>query len=251
MSRFTEMGKKPRKSGKYISTILTVLYILPILISFSSALYYKLTGQIAPERYGLIYFYIDILPYILLFFLVVMIILRILRYIKAFFKRKSFVKNLKKICKEREYKIEIRQNPYKSIFISSSEPAILVYTKEKVYAVYFFTALRRDSALKFYDENYAEFWHYIMKQMPPLRRGKYYSLSDITIENNDLPVEKILLVNPAPFQIYKGSSKGSEVVDNNEKMFGYTLYAGTGFCNMIDRLHLKAEPIRINRYNYV
>ncbi|HOJ47641.1 MAG TPA: hypothetical protein PLD48_02065 [Bacillota bacterium] len=157
---------------------------------------------------------------------------------------------MKRVCKEHAYKLEIRQNPYKSIFFSSSKPVIVVTTNEKIFVVYFFTALRKGSALVFYDENYAEFWHYIMRQVPPLKRSKFYNLSDITLENNDLPIEKVLLISPTPFQIYKGSSKGHDVVDNNEKMFGYTLYAGSGFCNMIDRLHIKVEPIKIKRYGY-
>lgn len=252
MSKFTEMGKKPRKFRKlrrFLNTILTALYISPIIIGFSVTLYYKLNNEI-PPRYTAFYLLFEVLPFIMCVLLAVMIILRIFRYIRALFKRISFIKSLKRVCKEHAYKLEIRQNPYKSIFFSSSKPVIVVTTNEKIFVVYFFTALRKGSALVFYDENYAEFWHYIMRQVPPLKRSKFYNLSDITLENNDLPIEKVLLISPTPFQIYKGSSEGHAIVDNNEKMFGYTLYAGSGFCNMIDRLHIKVEPIKIKRYGY-
>lgn len=249
MSKFTEMGKKPRRFLRYIGIILTFLYILPIIIGFSVTLYYKLNDEI-PPRYTAFYLLFEVLPFIMCVLLAVMIILRIFRYIRALFKRISFIKSLKRVCKEHSYKLEIRQNPYKSIFFSSPKPVIVVTTNEKIFVVYFFTALRKGSALVFYDENYAEFWHYIMRQVPPLKRSKFYNLSDITLENNDLPIEKVLLISPTPFQIYKGSSKGHAIVDNNEKMFGYTLYAGSGFCNMIDRLHIKVEPIKIKRYGY-
>ena len=60
MSKYTEMGKKKRKPNKYIGVLTSVLFCLPILINVILAIYYKQTSQIPPERYGLIYLYLDI-----------------------------------------------------------------------------------------------------------------------------------------------------------------------------------------------
>ncbi|HBL85103.1 MAG TPA: hypothetical protein DDZ99_09470 [Clostridiales bacterium] len=232
MSKFTKMAEKPEPALKIIGKLVMWLIIIPLLTWIVFIYYDAALFSFSPI----------IIKYnkeILVVILSIIIIPRIFRYIKALIKRILFIKKLRRICIYKGFRFIQMRNFYLSIFMHNENPELLVVTDARIYIVSLFTALKRRKALHFIsDKTVIEIYNFL-KAMPPKETKKYYHIADIDLPDyitTPLPIEKILLVNPVPYKITRTSEYGIRLVDNNEKMFGYTLYMGTGFCNMLDRL---------------
>lgn len=230
MSKYTRENASP--GLKLFRNIIIWLVMIPFLG-------YYLLLYLEDIFYSYSSLFVKNMKDIIIVILILIFVPKIFRYIKALFKRKFLLKRIRRVCSEKGYRYERMSNLYLSVFVDTPKPEFLVITDKTIYSVNLFSALKKRNALDFCSETSVQVAHMTLKALPPIYTTRKYSLGEPTLPKDltkDLPVEKILLVNPAPYKITKSTERGTSLVDNNEKMFGYTLYAGTGFCNMLDRL---------------
>ena len=158
-------------------------------------------------------------------------------------KRLSFLRKLKKTAKNEGIKIEFKRGFFKSL-MWSNEPEIDFVAKagKWTYYVKFATTKRFLSSFLFVSKDE-------MKYIKLARRGNlaiiFNSKNKIKslriafpaeIDENDKYSVKTILVNPAVMNIERKSSDGATIpTGSGEKLFGYTIYTGSGFIETLKR----------------
>jgi hypothetical protein len=229
-SKYVQKNKKTNHVSRRIKNIIAWL-LIPITLFYSYGIYSNLFNSFTPLIYRNI-------SKIIIILLVVIFVPKIFGYLKAFFKRAALIKHLHEVCKEKGFRYIKIHSPILSIFYKNDDAEIVVVTKENAYAVNFFPCLSKHKALDFNSENTLTLKYTILKAFPIRKKKNYFfnDVSDTDILSLSLPIMKILLINPVSYKITATTNRGSIIVDNYEKMFGYIFFTGTGFCNMLDRL---------------
>lgn len=181
------------------------------------------------------------------------------KYVRALVKRMSLMRSVKRVCREKGYRLEKLASCYKSVFRPTEEPELMITTPEKKLRVKFFACLKYGDTYTF--ENLK---HYTTKSnagMTLVNRGinpsgiakKNYSLflsPTHKVENEGVTEveitggtcvgsvevfdgESILCVNPIPIEMRRVSGSGTEQVFDGDKFDGYTVYSGNALCGAL------------------
>ena len=172
----------------------------------------------------------------------------LLHYIRAFWIRARFIKNLKKVCKEEGAELSQIVHPYRSIFFKkSSAYEFTVKMNGKVYACKMISAIFKSVPMIFCDKESGYF-----KFGVQVRKNDLFTFRSWFTHGFEAPEadQKILIVNPAPhmmkaIQLYTAFSsentafvtegKYERVLDNASAVYGATVLSGSGFINAVER----------------
>ncbi len=174
------------------------------------------------------------------FFIIIAVLVAVViafPYVRAFFKRKSFIKRLRKTCKQNGYVIN-EGNMLLSIFNYGGGEHFTVTTTEGTYACKFITGTKRSVPIIFDGKGTAVFMHRIT--FMKVTFSQKMVMRNIAFESQH---PKVLIVNPAPIAVLKFIDGVMTELDNADEVGGYKIFAGTGFVNTLERdlLHINAE----------
>ena len=158
-------------------------------------------------------------------------------------RRMSFVRKLKKACKQNKYRIEFKKSFFKSLtWAEDYSVDFTVKAGKYIYYVKYATSYRFLSSFTFLSKNQ-------MKYTKIARHNRFTIIFDVKdkvytmpiefpkgIDENDKYTVKAIIINPAVMNIEKKGSDGVVVpTGSGEKLFGYTIYTGTGFIETLKR----------------
>ena len=175
-------------------------------------------------------------------------------------KRIKFLLKLRRKCKNLGYKLEFKRNIFKGMRFLTEGIDLTISTGKKIWAVRFLPCYRYNSDLIFVDENtikikhnpirlkssllpsnsrHASRWTFKTENKRSLFDGKVktltYSFTDEVLHYG-VKSARALIVNPVPHTIRKVEKDGATYeTGTGERMWGYTLYSGSGFLEALDR----------------
>ena len=166
------------------------------------------------------------------------IALVLLKLLRSPIKRVKFFVKLKMICKKKKYTLQFKNISPKTLFSFSNESDIEVKTDKKIYEIMFVPSRKRLTILVF--DNREE-----VKIVTGFLRNKIKdALGLIKKEKikkygfqSSKSAEKILLLNPVPFDIYIFDSDQRKLIlgGSGDKIFDYTIHTGSSFIREIEK----------------
>ena len=175
-------------------------------------------------------------------------------------KRIRFLLRLRKKCKNLGYKIEFKRNIFKGMRLRTEGVDLTINTGKKVWTVRFLPCYKYNSDLIFVDENTIKIKHnpirlksslfpvnsrHAIRQTLNTENKRFsldgkiktinYSFTDEVLHYG-VKSARALIVNPVPHTIRKVEKDGAIYeTGTGERMWGYTLYSGSGFLETLDR----------------
>ena len=183
------------------------------------------------------------------------------KYIRAFSKRISLIRRIKRICKDKELHLNYGLKFYTSIFGKASTPELTITGSEKIYKIKMFACLKKKdiytltSPNSFFTTNnvnpiFIEY-HYptmaITKNhdsrlyLSPFYKSRDSYIKDIELtpeieEENGVNIVNILCINPIAAKIEVVRTNKAEEVFDGDEFKGYTIFSGNALCNFIKSL---------------
>ena len=164
-------------------------------------------------------------------------------------KRAKFILRLQKKCRRLGYTMELKRGFLKGLKFNKEGIDLVVHTPTKKWFVRFMTTKKRNSHVTFLNKDTIEIKK--IKGRVKLRSGMfgYHSLAvgnpkishiqysfDETFNGEDVEVQKALVVNPVPLEMFKRDKGGSRIpIDTGERLFDYIMFSGSGFLNTLER----------------
>ena len=189
--------------------------------------------------------------------LALFIVLRLAVYGRAFLKRFSLMRRLKKVCRTQGISCTVLSSPYRSLFRRTGTPELILQKDKKTFALQLFPCVFfKDTYLFDRDGKY----HTISNFNPIYLNLRYYTIginpdtmSDVllpmTLQYRNETIRQtrrtrfavpdlgdaapLLCFNPIPCEIRKVTSNGREMVCDGDTICGYTVYSGTGLLKML------------------
>lgn len=174
-------------------------------------------------------------------------------------KRIAFILRLRRKCKRFGYKIEYKRSIFKSMRFLTEGIDLTVNTGKRLWVVRFLPCYRYNSDLIFMDANTLKIKHNPIRLKASLFPGHIrhgvrvntdqgkrfsfdgkvktinYSFTD-EVSASGIKIARALIVNPVPHTIRKAEFDGAIYeTGTGEKMWGYTLFSGSGFLETLDR----------------
>jgi hypothetical protein len=217
-----------RKIKYSIAKILTVL-VLAIQLSLILLVTFMLA------------FYTDVLVATVLF--IILFSIFFFNATKLVRRRASFLRKLKKLCKQNKYRLQFKRGFFKALtWAKDDDVDFTVKAGKYTYYVKFATSKRYLSSFTFLAKDQ-------MKYTKIARRNRFTIILDFKDKIQTLPIEfpkgidekdkytvKAILINPAVMNIERKGSDGVVIpTGSGEKLFGYTIYTGTGFIETLKR----------------
>lgn len=186
-------------------------------------------------------FYTDVLVGTMLF--IILFSIFFFNATKLIRRRARFLRRLKKTCKKNGYELEFKRGFFKSLnWAKDDEVDFIAKAGKYTYYVKFATSKRFLSAFTFISKNQ-------MKYTKIARHNRFTIIFDFknkscslpitfseTIDENDKYVVKAILINPAVMNVETKGRDGVIVpTGSGEKLFGYTIYTGSGFIETLKR----------------
>ncbi len=186
-------------------------------------------------------FYTDVLIATILF--IILFSIFFYNATKLLRRRASFIRKLKKTCKVNGYRLNVKRGFFKALtWAEDSSVDFTVKAGKWTYYVKFATSKRYLSSFTFISKNQ-------MKYTKIARKNRFSIIFDLRDRTHIMPIEfpmgiddndkytvRAILINPAVMNIEKKGSDGVVIpTGSGEKMFGYTIYTGTGFIETLKR----------------
>ena len=183
------------------------------------------------------------------------------KYVRAYFKRRSLIKRVKKICVDKGYHLTYNFKYYTSIFGKSAVPEIIIVSDEKICKIKMFACLKKrdiytlTSANSFFTTNNGKpiflSYHYPTMAITKSRDYKLYLspfyksdnsyLKDVEI-TPEIDIEEgenilnILCLNPIAAKMEVVRTNRAEEVFDGDEFKGYIVYSGNGLCDFLKTL---------------
>ena len=177
----------------------------------------------------------EILSFELIVPIVILLLLPfVIRSARAWRKRHSFLKELKKTCAEKCVIISPIKAPYRSLFFVTDEESFRVSLGERQYSCKLIAGLKRGVPLIVHEDGTLSFLHRLR-----IRGG---TLFQYEVQHHcvyDADCSKILIVNPTPKKLYTMSAGNMIEIDNGFTVGGYKVFTASGFLRAVemDTLH--------------
>lgn len=158
-------------------------------------------------------------------------------------KRLSFLRKLKKTCKKNRIELEFKRGFFKSLVWSEKgDVDFIVRTGKWTYYVKFATTKRFLSSFLFVSKNEMKYIKIARQSRFATIFGSKNRIKSLKIEfpeeinSEDKYSVRAILVNPAVMNIERKDSSGATVpTGSGERLFGYTIFTGTGFVETLKR----------------
>ena len=186
-------------------------------------------------------FYTDVLVGTLVF--IILFSIFFFNATKLLRRRAIFVSRLKKTCKQNRYRLQFQRGFFKAMtWAEDSAVDFTVKAGRYTYYVKFATSKRFLSSFTFVARDK-------MKYTRIARHNRFSIIFDCKDKTYTMPIEfpsgiddkdkytvRAILINPAVMNIEKKGSDGVIIpTGSGEKLFGYTIFTGTGFIETIKR----------------
>ena len=186
-------------------------------------------------------FYTDLLVATVLF--IILFSIFFYNATKLLRRRARFIQKLKRTCKKNGYSIEFKRNFVKGFSWANDDAVDFVLKAGRwTYYVKLATSKRFLSSYTFISKNEMKYTKIARNNRFTVIldfRDKTYSMPIVFPENIDAEDKytvKAILINPAVMNIERKGSDGAIIpTGSGEKLFGYTIYTGTGFIETIKR----------------
>lgn len=152
------------------------------------------------------------------------------RSVRALKRRRKFLKELKKLCKEKGYSLSKVKYPYKSLFSLYKGESFIIQTKTTEYSCKLISTKKYNSPLHIQPKGKAS---YLIKIM--FLKIELFSYSKNFDFGWESDCKKIVILNPTPKKVYTCHGGKSVEIDNGDIIDGYELYATTAFLNALSR----------------
>lgn len=174
---------------------------------------------------------------------VVIALIAAVRLTRTMRKRRKFCRGLKKLCKEKKYRLTFVQNFVQSLVWSGNREDFILETGDCVYYARYLTVRKYRSTLYFEKPD-------AIKLVKRPLNNKFTLIFDIQPRVKYYPIDwgekasawgnkrvvKALIVNPVCGEmLYKKKDGGFEATGNGGEHFGYTLFTGSGFLETVRR----------------
>lgn len=158
-------------------------------------------------------------------------------------KRARFIFRLKRRCKQMGYKLKFHRGFFKGLRFNKDGFDFTVNTGKKIWSVSFFTPKKYLSHLTFVDSRTVDIKTNIIQSRlkfilglnnPRLKRIEY--VFDDKPTEGEKNTAKALIVNPVPHDVFKKDADGAVIpIGTGERLYGYTLFTGSGFLETLMR----------------
>ncbi len=217
-----------RKIRDSVAKVLTVILLITEL-----SLIFIITFMLA--------FYTDVLVATALF--VILFSIFFFNATKLMRRRVKFLRKLKKTCKQNGYALDFKRGFFKALrWADDDQVDFTVKAGKYTYYVKFATSKRFLSSFTFVSKDQ-------MKYTKIARHNRFTIILDFKDKNYILPIAfpqeidekdkytvKAILINPAVMNIERKGSDGAVIpTGSGEKLFGYTIYTGTGLIETLKR----------------
>lgn len=227
--------KEGQKEGKeFAKTIKGILLVAGIYCAASLVFPWVLPFFIILSNFSIgtwIYLYIFIA------FLVAVLLLIAVFYIRAIKKRKNFIQKLKKYCSKHSITLSNIQKPYLSVFVQQKGIDFTLESDHMSFDCKFVAGVFPNSPIIFSDKGEG-----LRQSTLKLFKVDVLHLNtriDYRFENSSENSKKIIIAIPVPKKIYVSVKGGSpRPADTGENMGEYKLYTATGFLNSLERGNL-------------
>ncbi len=155
----------------------------------------------------------------------------VIRGIRSLYIRFSFIKKLKKLCKQKKYRLSLIKSPYISVFKMFEGESFNVSIGLKTYSCKLVASTRRHTPLYLQPNGVGVFIRkfYIL-------RAEVFEYKKSFIYDYDSKNKRILIINPVAKNLYSNYGQGMvEELDNGDIIGGFEIYTATGFLNALER----------------
>ena len=171
-----------------------------------------------------------------------MIVILFVKFSKPIRRRLKFQKKLKKLCREKRYKLTFEQSFIDSLFWSPEKLDFTLNTGTHLYLVHYLTLPKYNASLTFMDsENFVYTKHRL--------RNPFTLIFDLKDKSKNYSVKfpekyvldrkktvKAIIVNPVCRDIFRKNENGSiEATGSGGDIFGASVFTGTGFLENVRR----------------
>lgn len=160
----------------------------------------------------------------------------VFRLLRAWKKRKAFLKKLKAVAAEKGYGLSEIRRPYASLFSLSAGEDFTLQMGDKRYSCKLICAKRRSRPMTVLGNGVCAFEHTIR-----LTKIELFTYETHTSFGYESPCKKVLIINPAPKFLQKEEQNKTLPLDNGDTVGDSIIYAATGFLNALDRGKLGRE----------
>ena len=152
------------------------------------------------------------------------------RLLRAWRKRRSFLKKLKAVCAEKGYALSEIRRPYASLLFLTAGEDFSLQMDGRRYSCKLVCARRRGTPMTVRENGVCAFEHTI--RLTKIELFTYETQIAFGYEAAD---KKVLIVNPVPKVLQKDEQTKTVPLDNGDTVGGSIVYAATGFLTALGR----------------
>lgn len=180
---------------------------------------------------------------------IVIIVPPVLRTLRGLIKRRSFLKQLNKVCAEKGYTLSDIKVPYKSLFQLYAGESFTIQTDKKTYSCKLICGMKKRIPMVMYEDGTGEYIHTVNigKKGAQIEIFRYVKKFNFGYESEN---DKIIIVIPVPKFMQMNKAGKVFDMDNGEVIGEYRMFAGTGFINALDRECIDGAKNK-NLYKYI
>lgn len=161
-------------------------------------------------------------------FIIVMI--PIVRRIKALVKRYGFISKLKRLCKESKQRLSVIKAPYASLFSIKGGESFTVTANQKTYSCKMLSCIKKSTPIVLNENGSGAYIHaFVFAGIKWFERTRYFNFG------YESSAQQILIINPASKFICKEHNGAITELDNGDCVGKYIVYTAGGFLNSLDR----------------
>ena len=205
------------------AVIKSIIYVIVLALFFVFVWVYV---PVIPKNFPII---LMISQIILPIFLVPIVIIALIQYIRAAAERSAFIKNLKITCKEENIDVPKIKNKFSFVFLRRKGSNFTLEVNEKKYDCKFIASRKKGVSIILDDDGNGLYVHTFSVAGAVL--GQYHTRFKYGFESGNI---KILIVCPRPQEISAADGTGLHQVDSGDTIGDYKLFSADGFIRSIE-----------------
>ena len=154
----------------------------------------------------------------------------LLAYIRAFKKRRQFMKRLVRVCDENGYVLSKEIHPYRTLFFGAVKESFSVTVKGTTYSCCLVGSTRRRATL-FFGKHYILHRHEFRIYGRPIL--KFGFCKTLCLREGD--VKTIFIVLPDALNMFVADEVGTQKINVGSKIFNYQIYGDDDFLGNLTR----------------
>lgn len=152
------------------------------------------------------------------------------RTLRAFWRRRKFIKRLSAVCKERGYEVSTIRYPYRSLFFLYREESFHVTVNGKKFSCKLLCAKNKSNPLAIYANGNCQYARIVR-----LLTVELFQYDKVGYFGYESDCAKILIINPVPNRVLTFVSGKAVQLDNGDCVGAYKVFSATAFLNALER----------------